>query len=587
MKTLTVSILALFLAVGNLWAQQIVSINKKGSFTSQEQRLNSVSDIISGSRIFELNPVLQNFSQNNIGDTLLLDFFNNKNYKAVVKQVSKSYDGITGITTQIANTTFGYCYISISENSIALSAEIPQENKLFSVKKINGNNFLTEQTLLQNFGECSNADAEQYSSIQKVVPPTLPESNAPVTVDILLVYTPAAKAEAINNGSDINTMIDLGMQRANLVMSNSLTNVTLNLVHKQEVDYAESNSPNTDLNRLKDQQDGYADEVHALRSTYNADIAMLLLGESSSNVAGAGFLLNNEYGNAKSGFSVVKVKTIANGYTLIHEIGHNFGCGHHTDTDNNALYSYSHGFRGWSLQGQGFSSVMTYENAYGINYPRIPYFSDPNILFDDIEIGNDDANNAKTIRQTKTIISEYSNEVAWFDAFLQDITLSEGVLSPAFNAGVYNYSVDLPNSITSIDVQGITNSQHATVSGNITAMQLNEGSNIVELTVEDGWRNYLKTYTLTINRSSEPDATDINKNSYNKIAIYPNPATNELIIENLSLEEDVHILDISGRVIETVKPVCRNATQIIDLTSLPKGSYIIKAGSFQSKFVKK
>ncbi|GHT24281.1 hypothetical protein AGMMS4957_17050 [Bacteroidia bacterium] len=486
------------------FAQKSVSINSEKIF--QEQGSNPRS------RAFEVNPQLQNFSQNNVGDKLLLDFFDDKQYEAVVLQVSKSYDGIVGITAQVANTQFGYCYISVAGNNIALSAELPQKNEFFSVKKINGKYYLTEQTLSEvqheHSGECSHVP-ESGSSAQlpmlraSVSTPTLPESSAAVTVDILVVYTPAAKAVAIANGSDIDSDIAVGIQRANQALSNSQTNVTLNLVHKQEVNYTEGNSTNTELVRLRSPEDGYADEVHALRTQYNADLVVLLVGENTSGVAGAGYIINNEYGNSKAGFSVVKAKHINAGYVLIHEVGHNFGCGHHVNTDNESLYSYSHGY---GSSANSFSTIMTYDNlGFGT---RIPYFSDPAITNNGVAVGAADANNAKTIRQTKGLIAAYSGEAIYYDAFLKDITLSSGALSPAFNPGVYQYTVNVSNSVANIDVEGIRNSSYATVTGNATAKSLNVGNNTVVIKVEDGWQNYEKTYTVTVNRASQTLSND-------------------------------------------------------------------------------
>lgn len=547
--SLGVAWLVLISGTNAAWSQKTIPINNSGTFSLEQQGANNALR----SRAFEANPELQNFSPSNAGDTLLLDFFSDKQYKAVVLQAGKSYDGITSITAQVVNTAFGYCYISVAGNGIALSAELPQKDEFFSVRKINGKHYLAEQSLSEvqheHDGECNHAPESSSSgrpALRAVSNPTLSESNAAATVDILVVYTPAAKAVAAQNGSNIDLEIAGGIQRSNLALANSHANVTLNLAHKQEVDYTETNNPNTDLVRLRNPEDGYADEAHALRTRYNADLVVLLLGESGSNVAGAGYIINSEYGNPKSGFSVVKARHINNGYVLVHEIGHNFGCGHHTNTDNEALYSYSHGYGGSSSLGN-FSTIMAYENVGG---PRIPYFSDPNISYGGVAIGSANANNAKTIRQTKGLIAAYSNEIPWTDAFLKDITLSGGALSPAFNPGVYQYTVDVDNSVTSIGVQGIANSQYAAVSGNVTAMPLNEGSNTVVIEVEDGWTNYKKTYTVTVNRDTDTSIESIESSG---LKVW---SANGMIHIDSSVEEitAVSVYGFNGGMIKAFKP---------------------------------
>ncbi|GHT33616.1 hypothetical protein FACS189434_08150 [Bacteroidia bacterium] len=591
-QRLGLALLIFIFGMNAAWAQKTISINSGKAFSEQQN--------VSRSRAFEANPALQNFSQSNVGDTLLLDFFGDKRYKAVVLQVGKSYDDITGITARITNTDFGYCYISIAGNNIALSAELPQKDEFFSVKKINGENYhLTEQKLSEmqheHSDECSHVSEHSGSkrnAVLRSVIPSQPESFAAVTVDVLVVYTPAAKAETLQNGKDIDLEINAGIQKSNQVLSNSNTNVTLNIVYKQEVDYTESSSPNTDLDRLRDPQDGYADEAHALRSRYNADLVVFLLGESGSNVAGAGYILSNDQygGNPRSGFSVLKAKHVnTTGYVLIHEIGHNFGCGHHVNTDANnlsrtSLYSYSRGYAGTSSLG-GFSTIMTYENVGGA---RIPYFSDPTIMYDGVAVGDANANNAKTIRQTKELIAAYDNEVACTDAFLRDITLSSGVLSPAFNPGVYQYTVNVGNSVTHIDVEGIANSSRgATITGNVTAMPLSEGSNTVTISVEDSWGNNWnnpKTYTVTVNRSSIITGTG---ETSAKPAFYTNPVVNELQINNLNLKngENITITNASGKIISRYT-AGSTQTETINVSALPKGIYILNAGDFKGKFVK-
>ncbi|MDR1345196.1 MAG: hypothetical protein LBK03_00635, partial [Bacteroidales bacterium] len=136
------ALLILIFGMNFVWAQKSISINDKGiiQLSNPQSVTGLTADKFVQNRLFEANPQLQDFSQNNIGDTILLDFFSNKHYKAIVKQVSKSYDGITGITTQILDSQWGYCYISALGNDVAISAELPQSNEYFSTGKLNNKN---------------------------------------------------------------------------------------------------------------------------------------------------------------------------------------------------------------------------------------------------------------------------------------------------------------------------------------------------------------------------------------------------------------------------------------------------------------
>ncbi|MDR0763828.1 MAG: M12 family metallo-peptidase [Bacteroidales bacterium] len=355
-----------------------------------------------------------------------------------------------------------------------------------------------------------------YHTKNTKAPQRATESNAAVTIDILALYTPAAEAVAIQNNNNIDTLINESIQRANLVMQNSNTGVTFNLVHKQQINYVESSSTNTDLERLRNIKDDKADEAHALRARYNADMVVLVIGENSSKVLGAGYILaNGQDGSSSSAFSVVKVKTLTSGYTMIHEIGHNFGCGHHTETDNRALYDYSHGWKGTLSSGDKFCTVMTYESSNSGFFPRIPYFSDPNISFGGTPVGDKSlASNAKTIRQTKELIAAYSDELPKMDNFLKNIELSAGTLSPAFNPGIRQYTVSVPDNVTKIDVKGKANVSLSSVRGNVSGYALNTGSNnVITIEVEDLWGNSgVRTYTVTVIRE-KPQPVTIDKSA--------------------------------------------------------------------------
>jgi hypothetical protein len=599
-KILATAAMLIIAATNSAMAQKSININKTNISTTLLKNQST-------KRSFEINTELQNFSQQNIGDTLVLDFFGNSRYKAIVKQVSKSYSSATGITAQILNTEFGYCFISISEKNIAISVELPQINEYFSTKKENGVIYLQKQKLseVRQGGECTHSTEAEKQSAQKIpvlkaISPTQPDNPNPVTLNILAAYTPAAKAYTVQNGDDIENLINLSIMRSNLVLSNSQTNVTLNLVHTQEVNYTETSNPNNDLANLRNPEDGLADEVHALRTRYDAALVTLIIGELNSNVLGAGYIPNDdEYGNAKSAFSVVRVKTIPDDYTMIHEIGHNFGCGHHTQTDNISLYSYSHGYKDMTTLGTMFSTIMSYERTGGLYSPRIPYFSDPNMQFEGTAIGSSAANNAKTIRQMKAVLATYAAEAKYVDAFLRDIVISSGTLNPAFNPGEYYYVVNVGNSVEKIDINGIANSQYATVSGGGgNNIPLNLGDNLIEIVVKDGWDNYTKKYTLNIIRADVSggdgggSGSAINETAENsdKIILFPNPAVDELRIASEKLViNSIEINDISGKKISADR--FQFSPDRVNVSNLSSGIYIVKfitdKGAFVKRFLKK
>jgi hypothetical protein len=87
------------------------------------------------------------------------------------------------------------------------------------------------------------------------------------------------------------------------------------------------------------------------------------------------------------------------------------------------------------------------------------------------------------------------------------LTVSEGALNPVFAASTTGYTVNVANNVTSIDVIGTVNHPNATISGNETGKTLVVGDNVVSIivTAEDGTME--NTYTVTVVRAGDNDAT--------------------------------------------------------------------------------
>jgi hypothetical protein len=75
------------------------------------------------------------------------------------------------------------------------------------------------------------------------------------------------------------------------------------------------------------------------------------------------------------------------------------------------------------------------------------------------------------------------------DAALKSLSLSAGILRPAFNAGTTAYTVTVNNSIDTIIITAVPNSERASVnSGGKISRPLSEGENEIDIvvTAEDG-----------------------------------------------------------------------------------------------------
>jgi hypothetical protein len=98
----------------------------------------------------------------------------------------------------------------------------------------------------------------------------------PTVIDVMVVYTPTAKAEA-GGEQIIVDRIHRAVADSNLMLSRSKVNVTLRLFQQQQVDYDDATEHDvyTHFNRLTDAGDGYLDEVYPLTRQYGADAVSL------------------------------------------------------------------------------------------------------------------------------------------------------------------------------------------------------------------------------------------------------------------------------------------------------------------------
>ena len=88
--------------------------------------------------------------------------------------------------------------------------------------------------------------------------------------------------------------------------------------------------------------------------------------------------------------------------------------------------------------------------------------------------------------------------------------------------------------------------------------------------------------TLGFTPSSVLSTTDFSKTK--SLKIYPNPTKDFIIIQTEKISPKIDILDASGKLILSKNPTSN--THKIDVSSLPKGVYIVKIGEESTKLVK-
>ena len=431
-KTFKKTLIGLFFAflIFSVKSQNLIDINAKGAKNLQAQISENIAvrnmfKEVDRYRQFDYNKQLANMTSKNTGDTLWLNFFDDKQYKSVIQKVAKNINGRTSITSKIVGTQFAYCYMVVSENTISISAQLPYEDECFFASVKSGQAYISQvkkseldKTALEGTHAMVNLPNQKYQERKN-------EKNGkgiddPVIIDLLIVYTPAAAQWALGNSSvtDIYDLIDIALQLSNTAVENSNTGITFHIVHIHLTDYVEDNTVE-DLYRITDPWDGYMDEVHELRDQYYADEILFI--PAVNFTGGVAWLLQDEDGFDPDYYAVAlsRVQQTSWTYTAIHEIGHNMGAHHHWAQNFQAgpgLFWFSSGWRG-VINGAKLCSVMTYEQGTyfsdGQNHTRIPYFSSPEIIVDGVVIGDlVKEDNTLTLKRTKTAVANYRTSPA-------------------------------------------------------------------------------------------------------------------------------------------------------------------------------
>jgi hypothetical protein len=228
------------------------------------------------------------------------------------------------------------------------------------------------------------------------MPMTTKATAANTVIRVLVNYT----ASAASASGDINGLINLAVAESNQGYTNSGVQITLQLAAKSQVTYTQSGSFNTDLTRYRGTSDGYMDTIHSQRNTNTADVAVLLINNSSScglaSAIGA---------TASTAFAVAHWDCATGYYSFAHEIGHLQSARHDPANDpTNTPYAYGHGFQ--STAG-GWRTIMAYACS-STSCTRINYWSNPNKTYGGRAMGTASRNdNARVLNNTRATVAAF------------------------------------------------------------------------------------------------------------------------------------------------------------------------------------
>ena len=195
------------------------------------------------------------------------------------------------------------------------------------------------------------------------------------TTDLIVAYTPAAKAEVGN----IDLLIQAAVDETNESYGNSDVDPRVRLVHSYQVDYVETGMA-ADRNRFRDPGDGVMDEIHDLRDAHGGDVALLIRKNAGRSCGLAAAIL----ADAETAFAVVAQNCATGHLSFGHEVGHLQGARHNPERDPKTTpFAWGHGL--FHAPG-GWRTVMAYNCPAG-NCTRRTQWSNPNVTFGGVPTG--------------------------------------------------------------------------------------------------------------------------------------------------------------------------------------------------------
>ncbi len=392
----------------------------------------------------EINEAIRSLVAIKAGDKLTIALFGETNKVATVQRTDINRSDTRSLTAQLAGKQ-GYLVLATTGNRCLGSIFLPGQNLYYKIISdpythkhyileldTHDRDIILGQTAHKKHGIPVIDDQQGQGYNISRQPLDAPAEHA--TIDIMMVYTPAAKMWANQHGGGIENVIALSLANTQLVHDNSQTMVNFSIAYIGLVDYEETGISQIDLWRLTASPTynpyglsvwggygipGYLNEVHELRNQYSADLCVLFT--YTYDTGGMAHTLNSKHGQPKHAFSIVRVQQSAFSYTKAHELGHNLGCHHHKDQlsqpgptswTNWPENTWSAGWRWQSNENQYYCTVMTYEPGFffndGITHTRIPYYSNPGVSYLGASTGHpDDGDNLRTIRKMKHIVASY------------------------------------------------------------------------------------------------------------------------------------------------------------------------------------
>lgn len=342
-----------------------------------------------------------------------MSFFPDVSLTVSWSSVTQSDDKVNFIWTgKIEGNPFGSAVLIASGDLVTANIN-PGDGLVYQIRTLNDKTWIREIDQTRFRDEKLPIEIPNGSVDHAVIPASTAITQTAVTqddgytIDVMVVFTPAARAEAGGTAA-MQQLVEMGIRLTNDGYQNSGVVHRVRLVYSGEIAYTETGNVDTDLDRLASDNDGFLDSVHTLRNTYGADLVSLWIKEHPL-YCGVAFLLSNPSNPSLSNaFSVVDHTCATTQFSFGHELGHNMGSSHaREDGTGPGAFAYSYGFKNYS--GHKFRTIMAYQGT--CNCSRANLWSNPGVSWY-FPTGKDvdsplSAANYLTLNKTRNVVSNY------------------------------------------------------------------------------------------------------------------------------------------------------------------------------------
>jgi hypothetical protein len=240
-----------------------------------------------------------------------------------------------------------------------------------------------------------------------------PKSINNCSIRYLIAYTTAVG----NALADVHGFMQSCIDNHNLINANSTGEHNVELARSVLVNYNEVGGEfGTDLSRFKGTADGFMDNIHSLRTLYDADVCQLIV--NFGDACGLADAIGASFSTA---FAVTERSCAVSNKTFTHETGHLYGARHDPFIDANIIpIPYAHGYvKTAGTSSQRWRTVMAYVDqceSLGATCPRLERWSNPsiNVTFNGTTAASGTFalhNNAEVVRDEESTLSGFEARI--------------------------------------------------------------------------------------------------------------------------------------------------------------------------------